>query len=134
MTRLHFQPIQGKIFAIIDAILRTEEVASGGKMPDGIHLGVEEVVVNIAEHACLDDTNGSLDVEINRQDERIILCFRDGGIPFNPLEQDPPDTSLPMSQRPMGGLGIKYVDTIAYEYTNNKNVLTVSLKTNLSAR
>lgn len=48
MTRLHFQPIQGKTFAIIDAILRTEEVASGGKMPDGIHLVVEEVVVNIA--------------------------------------------------------------------------------------
>ena len=138
MTRLHFQPIQGKTFAIIDAILRTEEVASGGKMPDGIHLVVEEVVVNIAEHACLDDTNGSLDVEIERQDERIMLCFRDGGIPFNPLEQDPPDTSLPMSQQPMGGLGIflalKYVDTIAYEYTNNKNVLTVSLKTNQSAR
>ena len=86
MTRLHFQPIQGKTFAIIDAILRTEEVASGGKMPDGIHLVVEEVVVNIAEHACLDDTNGSLDVEIERQDERIMLCFRDGGIPFNPLE------------------------------------------------
>ena len=59
MTRLHFQPIQGKTFAIIDAILRTEEVASGGKMPDGIHLVVEEVVVNIAEHACLDDTNGT---------------------------------------------------------------------------
>jgi len=75
MTRLHFQPIQGKTFAIIDAILRTEEVASGGKMPDGIHLVVEEVVVNIAEHACLDDTNGSLDVEIERQDERIMLCF-----------------------------------------------------------
>ena len=77
-------------------------------------------------------------MEIERQDERIMLCFRDGGIPFNPLEQDPPDTSLPMSQRPMGGLGIflalKYVETIAYEYTNNKNVLTVSLKTNLSAR
>lgn len=38
----------------------------------------------------------------------------------------------------MGGLGIflalKYVETIAYEYTNNKNVLTVSLKTNQSAR
>lgn len=125
-------------FSIIDAILRTEEVTSGGKMPDGIHLVVEEVVVNIAEHAFLDDTNGYLDVEIERQEDRIILCFRDGGIPFNPLQQEPPDTTLPMSQRPMGGLGIflvlKYVDTIAYEYTNNENVLTVSLKTNQSTR
>ncbi len=125
-------------FSIIDAILRTEEVTSGGKMPDSIHLVVEEVVVNIAEHAFLDDTNGYLDVEIERQEDRIILCFRDGGIPFNQLEQEPPDTTLPMSQRPMGGLGIflvlKYVDTIAYEYTNNENVLTVSLKTNQSTR
>jgi len=50
MTRLHFQPIQGKAFAIIDAILRTEEAASAGKMLGGVHLVVEEVVVNIAEH------------------------------------------------------------------------------------
>ena len=138
MTRLHFQPIQGKTFAIIDAILHADEVAAGGEMPDGIHLVVEEVVVNIAEHGCLDDTNGYLDVEIERQDERMILCFRDRGIPFNPLEQEPPDTTLPMSQRPMGGLGIflvlKYVDTIAYEYTNNENILTVSLKMNHSTR
>jgi anti-sigma regulatory factor (Ser/Thr protein kinase) len=55
-------------------------------------------------------------------------------LPFNPLEQEAPDTSLPMSQRPIGGLGIylilKKVDTIAYEYTDSENVLTVSLQVN----
>jgi anti-sigma regulatory factor (Ser/Thr protein kinase) len=37
-----------------------------------------------------------------------------------------------MNQRPIGGLGIRLViqkaDTIAYEYTDGENVLTISFK------
>lgn len=138
MTRLHYQPIQGRAFDIIDDIFHTEDVASVGSARRVVRMVVEELVVNIVNHAYPEGDEGYIDVEIERQDERIILCFRDGGIPFNPLEQEPPDTTLPISQRPMGGLGIylvlKYVDTIAYEYSNNENVLTVSLKINQSKR
>ena len=133
-TRLHFQPIRGRELDIIKAILHTGEVASVGQALMAVHMAVEEVVVNIVEHAYPETVEGYIDVEIERRDGSITFCFRDGGIPLNPLEQEPPDTSLSIAQRPMGGLGIflllKEADTIDYEYSDNENILTVSLQTN----
>lgn len=125
MARLHFHPIQGKALDIIHAILHTREVASVGEVLDDIHLVVEELVVNITDYAGSD----YLDVEIIREKERITFRFRDGGVPFNPLEQEPPDISLPMGQRKIGGLGIYLVilrsDSAEYEYKDGENVLTI---------
>ena len=64
-----------------------------------------------------------------RNGDVITLRFRDGGIPFNPLKKDSPDTSLPINQRKIGGLGIYFVirkmDNVDYEYTNGENILTI---------
>lgn len=129
MTRLHFHPIKGKALDIIDAILFTDEVVSVNQALGTIRLVVEELVGNIVNYSGSD----YLDVEVNRDKERFTLRFRDKGIPFNPLEKDPPDTTLPMEQRKIGGLGIflvkKKMDAVEYEYTNGENVLTASLNT-----
>ena len=128
MNRLHFHPIRGKALDIIDAILHTEEVASVGEAYGVIRLVIEELVVNIADYAYPDGGNDFLDVEIERDEKHIMLRFCDGGVPFNPLEQPSPDISLPMEQRRIGGLGllivIKKMDSVTYEYTDGKNVLT----------
>ncbi len=131
-TRLHFQPIRGKAQAIVDAILQTEDVASAGNAFGVIRLVAEELVVNIVDYAYPDGGDDYLDVEIERDEERITLRFRDGGVPFNPLDLPPPDISLPIEQRPIGGLGFfivtKTMDTVEYEYTGGENVLTVMKK------
>ena len=109
LNRLHFHPINGKALDIITAILHTEEVASVGKAFDVIRLVAEELVM--------------------RDDNHITLRFRDGGVPFNPLELASPDISLPIEQRGIGGLGFfivtKKMDSVKYEYTDGENVLTV---------
>ena len=137
-TRLHFQPIQGKALDIIDAILQIDEVVSLGDVLDIIRLVVEELVVNVVDYAypevadCNSLTTDYLDVEIERDKESITLRFRDGGVPFNPLAKDLPDTSLPLEQRQIGGLGIflviKKMDSVEYEYTDGENVLTIMKK------
>jgi Anti-sigma regulatory factor (Ser/Thr protein kinase) len=128
VNRLHFHPIRGKALDIIDAILHTEEVSSLGEAYGVIRLVTEELVVNIADYAYPDGGNDFLDVEIERDEKHIMLRFCDGGVPFNPLEQPSPDISLPMEQRRIGGLGllivIKKMDSVTYEYTDGKNVLT----------
>lgn len=125
MTRLHFQPIQGKSLDIIDAILQTEEVASVGNAREKICVVVEELVLNIVDYS----NSNYLDVEILRNERSITLRFHDAGVPFNPLKKDPPDITLPMEEREIGGLGIflvtKYMDTVAYERTGGENILTV---------
>lgn len=128
MTQLHFQPIQGKTLGIIDAIMRTEEVVSlNDNMWRIIRMVVEELVVNIVDYS----GSNYMDVEISCEKDRFIMCYRDGGVPFNPLENEPPDFSLPIAQRQVGGLGIflalTSMDTAEYEFVNGENVFTTSL-------
>lgn len=128
MPRLHFQPIEGKSLEIIDAILQTEEVASVGSFWNRLSVVVEELVVNVVNYSGSD----YLDVEILRDEKSITLRFRDAGVPFNPLEKEKPDFSLPMEDRPIGGLGIymviQYMDSVAYEHSGGENIMTVMKK------
>ena len=133
MTRLHFQPIQGKSTDIINAILHHQELALVDEvLYCKLHVVLDELVTNIVNYAYPDGKNDYLDVEMTHGDELVTIRFRDGGVPFNPLEKAPPDTTLPMNQRPIGGLGlllvIQKVNTIAYEYIDSENVLTITLK------
>lgn len=125
MTQLHFQPIQDKTLDILETILRTEEVASVGDALGKLSVVIEELVVNIVNYAHSD----YLDVEIIRDEKNIALRFHDNGIPFNPLQKDPPDITSPLEDRKIGGLGIfmvkKFMDTVSYEYTEGENVLMV---------
>ena len=134
MALLHFQPIAGKALDILDAILHTEEVASCKKELFAIRLVCDELVVNVVDYAYPDDANGYLDVDIKKDESMITIQFRDGGTPFNPLEREMPDTTQPLEDRRIGGLGIflviKKMDEVTYEYVNNENVLTI--KKNIS--
>ena len=133
MTRLHFQPIQGKSVDIINAILHHKELASVDEvLYRKLNVVVDELVTNIVNYAYPNGENDYLDVEIMHGEKFVTIRFHDGGIPFNPLEKAPSDITLPMDQRPIGGLGIllvvQKVDAIAYEYINGENVLTISFK------
>ena len=129
MKLLHFQPIAGKALEILDAILHTPEVASCKKEFLALRLVCEELVVNVVDYAYPDDTEGYLDVEIDKKDTMITIRLKDGGTPFNPLEKEMPDTTRPLEERRIGGLGIflviKKMDEVTYDYVNNENVLTI---------
>ena len=133
MIRIHFQPILGKNVDIINAILHHKELASVDEaLYRKLYVVVDELVTNIVNYAYPNGENDYLDVEIMHDKELLTIRFRDGGVPFNPLEKAPSDITLPMDQRPIGGLGIllvvQKVDTIAYEYIDSENVLTISFK------
>lgn len=133
MTRLHFQPILGKNVEIINAMLHHKELALVDEaLYRKLYVVVDELVTNIVNYAYPNGENDYLDVEIMHDKELLTIRFRDGGVPFNPLEKAPSDITLPMDQRPIGGLGIllvvQKVDAIAYEYINGENVLTISFK------
>ena len=141
MKLLHFQPIAGKALEILDAILRTPEVASCKKEFSTLRLVCEELVVNVVDYAYPEEAEGYLDIEIEREpqfdpaqpgqnsDSYIIIRLKDGGTPFNPLAREMPDITLPLEERRIGGLGIfltvKKMDEVTYDYVNNENVLTI---------
>ncbi len=134
MKQLHFQPISGKTLEILDAILQTPEVASCKKEYGALRLVCEELVVNVVDYAYPDQADGYLDVEIEKTENDITIRLKDGGVPFNPLQNDMPDITLPLEERRIGGLGIfltiKKMDAVTYDYVNHENVLTI--KKNIS--
>ena len=130
MSKLHFQPIKGQAREILKSILQTPEMVSCS-LKDGLvlRLACEEVVMNITSYAYPDNEEGFINVEIEKTGNRIVIRFKDGGEPFNPLEQNMPDTKLSWKLRRIGGLGIflvmKKMDDIRYAYEDNMNILTL---------
>jgi sigma-B regulation protein RsbU (phosphoserine phosphatase) len=60
----------------------------------------------------------------------MTLIFTDHGRPFNPLEHEDPDITLPLEEREVGGLGLlivkKTMDTIRYNREGGANRLEFS--------
>ena len=129
MSTFHFQPIKGQAREILMAILKSPEVASCNlKETLALRLACEEIVMNVTTYAYPEDSDGFLDVDIQKTD-RITIRFEDGGVPFNPLEQKKPNTKLSWKKRRIGGLGIflirRKMDDVRYAYEDNKNILTI---------
>ena len=129
MSKLHFQPIKGQAREILTAILKSPEVASCNlKETLALRLACEEIVMNVTTYAYPEGAEGFLDVDIQKTD-RITIRFEDGGVPFNPLEQKEPHTTLSWKQRRLGGLGIfllrHKMDNVRYAYKDHKNILTI---------
>ena len=132
MSKLHFQPINGQARVILTAILESPEVASCKEEEiQVLRLACEEIIMNVTSYAYPEGVDGFLDVDIQKTD-RMTIRFEDGGVPFNPLEQEKPDTGLSWDKRRIGGLGIflfrRKMDDVRYAYVDNKNVLTIEKK------
>ena len=95
-----------------------------------LEICVEEVFVNIASYAYGEETGEAFILEEIRPND-IMLCFKDRGIPYNPLEKEDPDTTLSVEERKIGGLGVYMVktmmDSVSYEYRDNCNCLTMTM-------
>ena len=132
MSKLHFQPINGQAREILTAILKSPEVASCNQEEiQVLRLACEEIIMNVTSYAYPEGVDGFLDVDIQKTD-RMTIRFEDGGVPFNPLEQEKPDTGLSWNKRRIGGLGIflfrRKMDDVRYAYVDHKNVLTIEKK------
>ena len=132
MSTFHFQPIKGQAQQILSAILQSPEVDScGQRVLLLLRLACEEIVMNVTTYAYPDDSEGFLNVDIQKTD-RITIRFEDGGMPFNPLEQKKPNTKLSWKKRRIGGLGIFLIrskmDDVRYTYEDHKNILTIEKK------
>ena len=129
MSKLHFQPIKGQARQILGAILKSPEVSScSPKETLTLRLACEEIVMNVTLYAYPEGSDGFLNVDIQKTD-RITIRFEDGGVPFNPLELESPDTRLSWEKRSIGGLGIfligRKMDDVRYAFENGMNVLTI---------
>ena len=105
-----------------------EKLGCSMKAQMQIDLAIDEIFSNIARYA-YPDKSGSVTIRYSFEaaSRLFSVAFIDQGIPFDPLRHEDPDTSLDMSEREIGGLGIflvkKTMDEIGYHYRDGKNIL-----------
>jgi len=96
-----------------------------------LQLVVEEVFVNVCNYAY---PAGEGDVQFCCwvDGDAFVLEVRDGGLPFDPFNFPPPDTSLDLLDRGIGGLGIHFVrtlsDRVAYRREDDRNILRMEFR------
>ena len=81
---------------------------------DELYLLVDELIMNVCTHAYPDDRPGDVTVTYSvLAPGELMVEVADQGVEFNPLKIEPPDLTLSVEARPIGGLGVHLVKTFA---------------------
>lgn len=92
-----------------------------------LNLAMEEAVSNVVLYAYRKGVTGDIDISAEIKDNNVEFTITDSGEEFDPTEKEDADVSLPLEERPVGGLGIfimkKTMDDVAYTRNNDQNVL-----------
>lgn len=114
-----------------------DEIGCTPKAGMQLAIAMEEMFVNIAHYAYektgVPESERLAQIRLEETSyegkKAVRVRLSDGGVPYNPLAKEDPDTTLSAEERPIGGLGIymvkKSMDDVAYEYLDGKNVFTM---------
>jgi anti-sigma regulatory factor (Ser/Thr protein kinase) len=94
-----------------------------------INLVLEEIFTNIVRYGFANKAEHIVQISVSYDNGVVIIRIEDDGIPFNPLETDPPDLDCTIEERDIGGLGIHlikgYTNGIEYQRLGDRNILTI---------
>lgn len=111
------------VYNFIDKKLKNLEIDK--LISSKIKLVTDEIYSNIINYS------GATRAKVSfcKMDKSIYITFFDNGKPYNPLETESPDPSLPAKDRDEGGLGIyivkKTASRINYSNKNGFNIMTI---------
>ena len=82
------------------------------------NLALDEIVSNIIRHGYPVSGDRRITVRIRLEKDDLVMEVEDDAPEFNPLDAPEPDTSAPLEERGIGGLGIfltrKLMDNMSY--------------------
>jgi anti-sigma regulatory factor (Ser/Thr protein kinase) len=99
-----------------------------------VDVSLDEVLANVVRHGLAgrgEEARVALEIEFVPGDPpHCEVRVEDDGPAFDPLQAPPPDTSLGVEERPIGGLGIELVrrlmDEVHYERKDGRNRLRIA--------
>jgi len=106
-----------------------EAGSAAGVSPDlrfKLTLLVEELFSNTVVHGHRRESDEPVRVGLDVEPGRIALCYEDTAPPHNPFASvQPPDETADVEERPVGGLGVLLVTTLArdieYRHAEGRN-------------
>jgi anti-sigma regulatory factor (Ser/Thr protein kinase) len=110
---------------------RVEGFGAAQRLPasvvNALNVVLDEAVSNAINHGYDAGVHGEISVRLRRAPDDVLLEIEDDGRPFDPLQAPPPDLSLPLERRPIGGLGVHLIrnlmDEVSYARVGGRNVL-----------
>lgn len=116
--------------ALLEAIeVHLEERGVPAAPAAQVMIALDEVISNALDHGS-ETGSPSVEVALAVQGGAVEVDVSDNGKPFDPLAAPPPDTSLSIEERAIGGLGIHLVrqlmDHVAYSRDAGRNRLRFS--------
>ncbi len=133
-VKVFHQTMPNQLIAIPDLQMAFEQYVAqwpGAKpLIPTLNMALDDLLNNVVQYAFPNDpTEHQIEVEGEVLDACVVLTIRDDGIPFNPLSVAPPDLSVLLHEREIGGLGIHLVramfDDVTYHRNVGRNVLTI---------
>jgi anti-sigma regulatory factor (Ser/Thr protein kinase) len=117
-----------RLAAFIDSFCRTLGPAQEDLM--SFHLALEEAVTNVIHHGYVDGQSHEFTVSLAAAPGGLVTAVVSDDAPaFDPVARPPVDTSLPLEERPIGGLGVHLIknlmDSVRYERREGRNILTL---------
>ena len=116
----------------VEALAAANGVASGPAQR--VSLAIDELVTNIICYASRDGAPVPVHLEVHCDANEMRVVIEHTGVAFDPFVEAPvPDTSLPLADRPIGGLGVFLVRSLMsdtrYERVGDRNrvILTRTL-------
>jgi len=119
---LRFQDAELKDLASMRAFIKESAMMLGGDAEpvSELQIAVNEAITNIILHG-YQDKPGYIEIFIERETNDIHLRLLDSASAFDPTTVPSPDITIPLEQRPYGGMGIhmmrSFTDELRYRLT-----------------
>ena len=118
----------GRLIAYVAEFAERHELSPGDQY--ALDLAAEELFANTVRHSAHAAT--LVEFLLTREEDGIHVVYEDDGLPFDPTQQNAPDTNLSAEDRAIGGLGIhlirKSMRDFAYRREGNRNRITFTRK------
>ena len=119
--------------SVADGARQLEKFAEESALPPRkayqLDLIYEELMTNVVKYSYTDSAPHRIQVILDDRNDVLIFTIIHDGVDFNPWKQDDPELTLPLEQRPEGGIGImlvrKFSQSFDYRRTDGKSIITV---------
>lgn len=103
-------PAEGKYLSLIRDFIREQaQAAKASPAPlESLIQAVDEAATNIVVHG-YKEKPGTIEIEVSTTIETCCVILSDKAPAFDPTQAPQPDISLPLAERPVGGLGIHII-------------------------
>jgi anti-sigma regulatory factor (Ser/Thr protein kinase) len=126
---LRLEPLISEIPHLIKWVeARCALAGVAGEIAMKLALVLEEAVANVIHHGLPGSPPPHrISVRLDIGADSVAAEVIDNGRPFDPTGAPPPDLSLPLEQRPPGGLGVhlmrELMDGLDYRRSGDRNIL-----------